>query len=102
MTPWICAPLLFIGALFGVLLLTGTTIREVPDTLRAMFHTRMFDYDDEGEYYEDDEPESVVAEDFSDGYYDDASAYGDDGGNLGHPVTRRSSRTTSRRCRSRW
>ena len=79
LTPWICAPLLFIGALFGLLLLTGTTIREVPDTLRAMFRTRMFDYDDEGEYYEDDEAESVVAEDFSDGYYDDASAYGDDG-----------------------
>jgi len=79
LTPWICAPLLFIGALFGLLLLTGTTIREVPDTLRTMFRTRMFDYDDEGEYYEDDGPESVVAEDFSDGYYDDASAYGDDG-----------------------
>jgi len=78
LTPWICAPLLFIGSLFGLLLLTGTTIREVPDTLRTMFHTRMFDYDDEGEYYEDDEPENIVAEDFSDGYYDDASAYGDD------------------------
>jgi DNA segregation ATPase FtsK/SpoIIIE, S-DNA-T family len=79
LTPWICAPLLFIGALFGLLLLTGTTIREVPDTLRTMFRTRMFDYDDEDEYYEDDGPESVVAEDFSDGYYDDVSAYGDDG-----------------------
>jgi DNA segregation ATPase FtsK/SpoIIIE, S-DNA-T family len=77
LTPWICAPLLFIGALFGLLLLTGTTIREVPDTLRVMFRTRMFDYDDEGDYYEDDDAESVVAEDFSDGYYDDASAYGD-------------------------
>jgi DNA segregation ATPase FtsK/SpoIIIE, S-DNA-T family len=78
LTPWICAPLLFIGALFGLLLLTGTTIREVPDTLRTMFRTRMFDYDDEGDYYEDDDAESVVAEDFSDGYYDDASGYGDD------------------------
>src|ERR1700744_6091298 len=46
LTKWICAPLLFIGALFGLLLLTGTTIREVPDTVRAMFRTRMFDYDD--------------------------------------------------------
>jgi S-DNA-T family DNA segregation ATPase FtsK/SpoIIIE len=80
LTAWICAPLLFIGALFGLLLLTGTTIREVPDTLRSMFGTRMFGYgDSEGEYY-DDEPEieNVVAEDFSDGYYDDSSAYGDD------------------------
>jgi S-DNA-T family DNA segregation ATPase FtsK/SpoIIIE len=52
----------------------------VPDTLRSMFGTRMFGYgDSEGEYY-DDEPdiENVVGEDFSDGYYDDASAYGDD------------------------
>ena len=33
------APLLFIGVLFGLLLLTGTTIREVPETLRSMFGT---------------------------------------------------------------
>jgi DNA segregation ATPase FtsK/SpoIIIE, S-DNA-T family len=79
LTPWICAPLLFIGTLFGLLLLTGTTIREVPDTVRTMFRTRMFDNDDEGDYCDDEgAAESVVAEDFSDGYYDDASAYGDD------------------------
>ncbi len=40
LTPWIAAPLLFIGAMFGLLLLTGTTIREVPDAMRAMFGTR--------------------------------------------------------------
>ena len=80
LTAWICAPLLFIGALFGLLLLTGTTIREVPDTVRTMFGTRMFDNGDpEGDYYADDpDAESTGAEDFSDGYYDDASAYGDD------------------------
>jgi len=80
LTAWICAPLLFIGALFGVLLLTGTTIREVPETLRSMFGTRMFDYrDGDDVYYDDDEAvESDVAEEFSDGYYDEASAYGDD------------------------
>jgi S-DNA-T family DNA segregation ATPase FtsK/SpoIIIE len=80
LTAWICAPLLFIGALFGLLLLTGTTIREVPDTVRTMFGTRMFDNGDpEGDYYADDpDAESPGAEDFSDGYYDDASAYGDD------------------------
>jgi S-DNA-T family DNA segregation ATPase FtsK/SpoIIIE len=80
LTAWICAPLLFIGALFGLLLLTGTTIREVPDTVRSMFGTRMFGYgESEHEYYEDD-PDigSPVAEDFSDGYYDDPSAYGGD------------------------
>ena len=37
MTAWIAAPLLFIGVLFGVLLLSGTTIRDVPVALRAMF-----------------------------------------------------------------
>ncbi len=41
LTQWIAAPLLFIGVLFGLLLVTGTTIREVPETVRAMFGTRM-------------------------------------------------------------
>ncbi|HUL97932.1 MAG TPA: DNA translocase FtsK [Mycobacterium sp.] len=36
-TAWIAAPLLFIGVLFGVLLLSGTTVRELPSRLRAMF-----------------------------------------------------------------
>ena len=79
LTAWICAPLLFIGALFGALLLSGTTIREVPDTLRSLFGTRMFDYrETESDPYDDPAMESSVAEDFSDGYYDDPSAYGDD------------------------
>jgi S-DNA-T family DNA segregation ATPase FtsK/SpoIIIE len=80
LTAWICAPLLFIGALFGLLLLTGTTIREVPDTLRFMFGTRMFDgAEAETEAFDADaDVESPVAEDFSDGYYDDPSAYGED------------------------
>ncbi|WP_156426700.1 DNA translocase FtsK [Mycobacterium sp. IS-3022] len=78
LTPWIAAPLLFIGVLFGVLLVTGTTIREVPSTVRAMFSARGFgdyDYDDY-----DDEDTAVIAEreDFSDGYYDDAFPPGDD------------------------
>jgi DNA segregation ATPase FtsK/SpoIIIE, S-DNA-T family len=50
LTPWIAAPLLFIGALFGLLLLTGTTIREVPDAVRAMFGTRPFQRDYESDY----------------------------------------------------
>ena len=72
LTPWIAAPLLFIGALFGLLLLTGTTIREVPDAVRAMFGTRLFHGDDRDEdVYEDYEgddadTEEVVADDFSD------------------------------------
>src|SRR6202012_2254253 len=80
LTPWICAPLLFIGALFGLLLLTGTTIREVPDTLRSLFGTRMLDgaEADTEAFDADADLESPVAEVFSDGYYDDPSAYGDD------------------------
>ena len=79
LTAWIAAPLLFIGALFGLLLLTGTTIREVPEAMRAMFGTRPFQrgYADEGGYdYADefaDEADIGAGEDFSDGYYDDAS-----------------------------
>jgi DNA segregation ATPase FtsK/SpoIIIE, S-DNA-T family len=79
LTAWIAAPLLFIGALFGLLLLTGTTIREVPDAVRAMFGTRLFqrEYTDEAEYdYADefgDDADVGAREDFSDGYYDDAS-----------------------------
>ena len=80
LTAWICAPLLFIGALFGVLLLSGTTIREVPDTLRSLFGTRMFDYrEPESDAYDADPAmENSAGEDFSDGYYDDPSAYADD------------------------
>ncbi len=72
LTVWIAAPLLFIGVLFGVLLITGTTIREVPATLRAMFRTRAFDDDDEyDEYYDDEYADAESDDDFSDGYYDD-------------------------------
>ncbi len=78
LTAWICAPLLFIGALFGVLLLAGTTIREVPETLRSMFGTRMFGYHDADDDYCDElDVESDVAEDFSDGYYDEGSVCDD-------------------------
>ena len=78
LTQWIAAPLLFIGALFGLLLITGTTIREVPDTVRAMFGTRLAHDDDD--YYDDedvaDHPDAEP-DDLSDGYYDDPG-YNDD------------------------
>jgi S-DNA-T family DNA segregation ATPase FtsK/SpoIIIE len=80
LTAWIAAPLLFIGALFGVLLVTGTTIREVPSTVQRMFSARAFhgeQYDED--YYDDEGPSSdQQPEDFSDGYYDDPSAYSED------------------------
>ncbi len=73
LTPWIAAPLLFIGFMFGLLLLTGTTIREVPDAVRAMFGTRLvqrdYGYGDYGDEFADD-AERGAREDFSDGYYD--------------------------------
>ncbi|MET0698888.1 MAG: DNA translocase FtsK, partial [Mycobacterium sp.] len=77
---WIAAPLLFIAVLFGLLLLTGTTIREVPENLRAMFSTVGHrEDDDEYDDYEDDvEPEVAAEEDFSDGYYDDPSTLRDE------------------------
>ena len=78
LTQWIAAPLLFIGVLFGLLLVTGTTIREVPETVRAMFGTRMLREADQ--FYDDEQREyaEAEAEDFSDGYYDDPAAYSDD------------------------
>jgi S-DNA-T family DNA segregation ATPase FtsK/SpoIIIE len=77
LTAWIAAPLLFIGVLFGLLLVTGTTIREVPSTVRDMFVTRwQRDYDDEydeydDEYDADEYDDAEQLEDFSDGYYDE-------------------------------
>jgi S-DNA-T family DNA segregation ATPase FtsK/SpoIIIE len=68
MTSWIAAPLLFIGVLFGLLLLSGTTIRDVPDTVRAMFGTRVFarreydDYDGHDDGHDDG---------YHDGYHDE-------------------------------
>jgi S-DNA-T family DNA segregation ATPase FtsK/SpoIIIE len=83
LTVWIAAPLLIMGVLFGLLLLTGTTIREVPATLHAMFSARLARED---EYYEDefderdgyDERVEDDADDFSDGYYDDPATYSGD------------------------
>ncbi|WP_135453801.1 DNA translocase FtsK [Mycobacterium sp. DL99] len=81
LTEWIAAPLLFMGVLFGLLLVTGTTIREVPSTLRSMFSTRAFhddDYDDDydGDYADEFDDEDGY-DDLSDGYYDDDTAGGD-------------------------
>ncbi|OBF01584.1 cell division protein FtsK [Mycobacterium sp. 852002-10029_SCH5224772] len=78
LTPWIAAPLLFIGFMFGLLLLTGTTIREVPVVMRNLFHTRFVDEDYDDEPYD-------YADEFDDGvepahgdYYDEASSAPDD------------------------
>jgi S-DNA-T family DNA segregation ATPase FtsK/SpoIIIE len=73
---WIAAPLLLIGALFGLLLLSGTTIREIPAAARAMFSTGVFYRGDFAESGYDD-AEEPVAED-EDGYYEDPAGYRDD------------------------
>jgi S-DNA-T family DNA segregation ATPase FtsK/SpoIIIE len=78
LTAWIAAPLLFMGALFGVLLVTGTTIREVPSTLQRMFSARAFHGEVYDEDYDDGQAYAEEPEDFSDGYYDDPSAYSED------------------------
>ncbi|CAG7378901.1 DNA translocase FtsK [Mycobacterium avium subsp. paratuberculosis] len=62
LTPWIAAPLLFIGFMFGLLLLTGTTIRELPVVMRNLFHTR---------FVEDYTDEDYTDEDYTDGDYGD-------------------------------
>jgi len=67
-TPYIAAPLLFIGVLFGLLLLTGTTIREVPETVRAMFTAHRYDHDHDG------------YDDFDGGGLDEDDDEGDDEG----------------------
>ena len=73
LTAWIAAPLLFLGVLFGLLLVTGTTIREVPETVRDMFTTRWRgEYEDDYDGYDDyDYDENAQPDDLSDGYYDD-------------------------------
>src|SRR6201999_844561 len=63
LTPWIAAPLLFIGFMFGLLLLTGTTIREGPVVMRALFHTRFVDEDLDEPYDYADEFDDEVDED---------------------------------------
>jgi S-DNA-T family DNA segregation ATPase FtsK/SpoIIIE len=73
LTVWIATPLLIIGVLFGLLLMTGTTIREVPSTLRELFGTgyRGDDYGNDDDYYDDDDRTNGQPDDFSDGYYDE-------------------------------
>lgn len=85
LTAWLATPLLIFAVVFGVLLITGTTIRELPEALYSMFSTRHGRryaeyYDHDGEDYGDDyegfnDTKLDEPEDFSDGYYDDPRAY---------------------------
>ena len=86
LTVWVATPLLVVAVFFGVLLITGTTLRELPEALYEMFSIRLRRH--YAEYY-DEEPAAFggngpllagkdAAEDFSDGYYDDPRAYADE------------------------
>ncbi len=75
LTTWIATPLLIGAVGFGVLLITGTTIREVPATLHAMFTTR-------GRHGDRDYGDG----DYGDGYYDDYDDEYDDSGTFGSGV----------------
>ncbi len=66
-TVWLAVPLLLLAILFGVLLLTGTTVRDVPARLRSLFGTASG-----GDEYDDYS---------ADGYYD---AYDDPYGENSH------------------
>ncbi len=75
LSAWIATPLLIAAVLFGVLLLTGTTIREVPGSLHRMFATRWrdfrnSDYDDyDSDDYGSDGYDGYEGHDYDD-YYD--------------------------------
>ena len=92
LTAWIATPLLVFAVMFGVLLITGTTMRELPETLYEMFSTRFsrrygehYDVDDDDNDVDDGAPAATrraprgeIDDDFSDGYYDDPRAYADE------------------------
>ncbi|MFY2789446.1 DNA translocase FtsK [Rhodococcus sp. MALMAid1271] len=77
LTVWLAVPLLLLAGLFGVLLLTGTTVRDVPDRLRALFGT-----DSRGDEYEDYDPADFGSEFADEGY----GAYDADFDADGYPV----------------
>ncbi|MFD4366618.1 DNA translocase FtsK [Rhodococcus sp. NPDC058521] len=56
LTVWLSVPLLLIALMFGILLLTGTTVREVPGKFRSYFGLSRDDYgyDEYGDEYDYD------------------------------------------------
>ncbi|RVW03567.1 DNA translocase FtsK [Rhodococcus spongiicola] len=96
-TEWLSVPLLLMAMFFGVLLLTKTTVREVPERLRSWFGAS-YRGDDYDEYGHDSDP------DFRDGYghgpdEDDPSLFDVDGYPVEGVETARLSRRTPRRHR---
>ncbi len=94
LTVWVATPLLVVAILFGLLLLTGTTLRDLPYALYETFGTRYRRYAD---YYDDEHDEHDEHDDSGEtpadgsrfagsadeplddpGYYDDPRAYADE------------------------
>lgn len=104
LTAWIAAPLLIVAVVFGLLLITGITIRELPGALYAMFGTRGgYGYDDGYDDYDD----GYDDEGYQDGYDDGGASeygYGDydgDHGDYDDPAEYGSHRTPASRIRGR-
>ena len=64
LTAWLAVPLLLLAMLFGVLLVTGTTVREVPDRLRVLFGLPDGEFDDDDGQYGLYDPENYDADGF--------------------------------------
>lgn len=75
-TVWLAVPLLLLAILFGVLLLTGTTVRDIPARLRTLFGTR--DRGDEYGEYDARYDEGYDDEFAPDGYDRSYDSYGSD------------------------
>ncbi|WP_040780462.1 DNA translocase FtsK [Nocardia pneumoniae] len=63
LTAWLSIPILLLAIVFGVLLVTGTTVREVPDKLRQFFGTER-----EGDEYDRDYRDYDSADYDADGF----------------------------------
>nr|WP_019929800.1 DNA translocase FtsK [Nocardia sp. BMG111209] len=61
LTSWLAVPLLLLAMAFGVLLLTGTTVREVPERLRRLWFG---DFGGAGDDYDPYDPENLDADGF--------------------------------------
>jgi DNA segregation ATPase FtsK/SpoIIIE, S-DNA-T family len=99
LTAWIAAALLVIGVLFGLLLLSGTTMREVPGALRAMFSVRGWrgvqrDYD-----YGDDEAQAWDGPPYDEGPACDHDPFDDDAPTIPEPSVLEEPTATRRRRR---
>ena len=70
LTVWLAVPLLFLAGLFGVLLLTGTTVRDVPAKLRTLFGT-----DSRGDEYGEYDPADFGTDFGDEGYSHDFDGY---------------------------